>query len=154
MGNFASGLLRQIGNDLLSLFSDIGSLGTLTPAESAANANTFGSDNTNAGIFGSDLAPAVELAIPVGRLGYVFDVGAIPGTAGITAPEAVAARNGFKVDYRLGAFPNTGMGNYDTFAAAGKTDAQIIASAGRTNAGVNSGAATLAAAGLTNGGCP
>lgn len=113
--------------------------GTAAAAD-ALSANLFGSNNTNAGVFGSDLAPAAELAVPAGRLGYVLDVGGIPGISGITGPGAVTVRNAFKVDYRLGLFSNTGMGSYDAFVAAGKTDAQIIASAGRTNAGVNSAA--------------
>ena len=39
------------------------------------------------------------------------------------------------------------MGSYEAFVAAGKTDAQIIASASRTNAIVNSAIATLGGAG-------
>jgi len=150
--DFLSGLARQVGNDLSALLGGLGSLITWT--DPSGDGNVFGSDNTNAGIFGSDLAPAAELLAPVGRLGYVLDVGGIPGTAGITGPGAVAARNAFKVDYRVGLFPNTGMGSYDAFVAAGKTDPQIIASAGRTNAGVNSAAATSAAAAAAHSGCP
>ena len=67
---------------------------------------------------------------------------------------AVAARNAFKVDYRLGLFSNTGMASYDAFVAAGKTDAQIIASASRTNAGFNSAAATLAGSAAAHSGRP
>jgi hypothetical protein len=98
--------------------------------------------------------PAAELAVPVGGLGYVLDVSAIPGTAGITGPQAVALRNGFKVDYRLGTFPNWRMPTYDAFAAAGKTDAQIVASAGRTNVGVNASTGASGASALTHKGCP
>jgi hypothetical protein len=58
---------------------------------------------------------------------------------------------------RLGAFPNWRMGSYEVFRLAGKTDAQIIASAGRTNPLVNTAAAALAGAGVAsigNQGCP
>jgi len=160
-GDFLSGLARQIGNDVSSLVNNVGSLltaGDADPATAAAadalSANLFGSNNTNSGIFGSDLAPGAELAVPVARLGYVLDVARIPGSVGITGRGAVAARNALKIDYRLRQFSNTGMGSYDAFVAAGKTDAQIVASAGTTNAGVNSAAATLAASAAAHSGCP
>lgn len=129
----------------------LGSMGTLSPAQHAANANQFGSNNTNAGILGAELAPAAQLAIPVARLGYVASAARIPGAAG-SAAEAVAMRNALKVEYRLGAFANSRMGNYVELAAT-RTDAQIIASAGRTNGGVNAGAAALAGTAASPGGC-
>jgi hypothetical protein len=133
------------------LFGFMGSLGTLSPEQHYANATQFGSDNTNAGILGSDLAPAAELVIPVARLGYVTSAARIPGAAG-SAVEAVAMRNALKLEYRLGAFPNTRMGNYVELAAK-KADAEIIAGAGRTNGGVNAGAAAVAGTAASPGGC-
>ncbi len=84
----------------------LGSMGTLSVAQHAANANQFGSNNTNAGILGADLAPAAQLAIPVARLGYMASAACIPGAAGSVA-EAVAERNALTVGYRLGAFAGT-----------------------------------------------
>lgn len=147
-----SGFARQIGNGVMWLGGFLGSMGTLSPEQHAANATEFGSNNTNAGILGADLAPAAQLAIPVARLGYALSAARIPSTPGITAPAAVAMRNGLKFEYRLGTFPNTRMGNYGALSAS-RTDAQIIASAGRTNGGVNAGAGALAATAAGPGGC-
>jgi hypothetical protein len=130
----------------------LGSMGTLSPEQHAANATQFGSNNTNAGILGADLAPAAQLAIPVARLGYAVSAARIPSTAGITAPAAVAMRNSLKVEYRLGTFANSRMGSYEALSAS-KTDAEIIASAGRTNASVDVGAAAFAASAASPGGC-
>ena len=129
----------------------MGSMGTLSPEQHAANVTEFGSNNSAAGILGSDLAPAAQLAIPVARLGYVASAARIPSAAG-SAVEAVAMRNALKFEYRLGAFANSRMGNYVELAAT-RTDAQIIASAGRTNAGVNAGAAAFAGSVASPGGC-
>jgi RHS repeat-associated protein len=157
--DFVGGLARQVGNDLVNLAQWLASFGGLNQ-EVIQGFDAFGgpspipSNNTNAGIFGADLAPAFEIAVPTARLGYVAEAGAIPNIPGITAPVAVAARNYLKGTYRFGLFPNAGMGNYEAFVAAGKSDAQIIASAGRTNGGVNTAAATSAAAGVAHTGCP
>ncbi len=133
-----------MGNDFESLFAFLGDPISYPLGSPNPSGPLFGSNDTNAGIFGADLAPAAELLFPIGRVGYVADVGAIPDIAGITAQDAVDLRNAFKADYRLGLFPETRMGSYDAFVAAGKTDAQIIASAGRTNAGVNAAAVIVA----------
>ena len=146
-----SGFARQVGNDLMWLGGFLGSMGTLSPEQHAANVTEFGSNNSAAGILGSDLAPAAQLAIPVARLGYVASAARIPSAAG-SAVEAVAMRNALKFEYRLGAFANSRMGNYVELAAT-RTDAQIIASAGRTNAGVNAGAAAFAGSVASPGGC-
>lgn len=153
--------MRQIGNDVSSLLNDIGAVLTAPDSDPSVSAqvdsmaqNLFGSNATNAGIFGSDLAPAAELAVPVARAGYVVEASRISRMAGMTAATAVATRNGLKVTYRLGAFSSWRMGSYEAFAAAGKTDAQIITSAARTNVGVNSTNAMLAASSLARGRCP
>jgi hypothetical protein len=154
-GNFldgVSGFLRQVGNDIMWLGGFLGSMGTLSPEQHTANATEFGSNNTAAGLLGSDLAPAAQLAIPVARLGYVTSAARIPGTAG-SAVEAVAMRNKLKFEYRLGTFANSRMGNYVELAAT-RTDAQIIASAGRTNGGVNASEAAFAGTAASPGGCP
>ena len=59
--------------------------------------------------------------------------------------------------YSRGLFPNARIPTYESFVAAGKSDAQIIASAGRTNMPVNAAPATSGASAVTsvaNGGCP
>ncbi|MEQ1803673.1 MAG: hypothetical protein ABL989_17240, partial [Gammaproteobacteria bacterium] len=152
LGDGIDGAARAIGNDLMSLFGFLGSMGTLSPEQHAANAAQFGSNNTSAGILGSDLAPALQLAVPVTRLGYVTSAARIPGAIGITAPTAVAMRNALKVEYRLGAFPNSRMGSYEVLSA-GKTDAEIIASAGTTNAAASTAAATVGASTASSGRC-
>jgi hypothetical protein len=84
----------------------------------------------------------------------VVQAARIPGIAGITGPQAFAMRNSLKATYRLGLFPNARMGSYAGLLARGRTDAQIIASAGRTNKGVNAAAGTSAAAAAAGSGCP
>ncbi len=54
-------------------------------------------------------------------------------------------------------FRNFRTASYDFFRTAGKTDAEIIAGAGRTNIGVNASAGAFASAGVLSimaGGCP
>jgi hypothetical protein len=129
----------------------------LTGAYDGMGDQPFGANFTNKGVFGADLAPAAEIVVPIGRLGYVGSASRISAVAGITAPTAVAMRNALKVEYRLGLFSRSRMGSYDAFVAAGKTDAQIIAGAGRTNRGVNAAATASAGTGassLAPGGCP
>lgn len=164
-GNFSngvSGLARTIGNDFVDLLAYIGAaqqpgIGISETLSVFGVSDLFGSNNTNAGILGSDLAPGVELAMPgtgaVWRLGYVASAARIPMRAGITAEAAVAARNDLKLFYRIGTFPNTRMGDYLNLAARGKTDAQIIESAGRTNNIVNAAAAAEAGAAAAHRGC-
>jgi hypothetical protein len=150
--DFAGGLLRQFGNDMSSLGAKWQSLqnpfNPLNDLNEALAAHTFGSNDTNKGIFGADMAPALELIVPVGRFGYATEVARI-GAA--SAVESVAARNGLKVTYRLGAFRNTGMADYNAMRAAGKSDADIISSARRSNFGVNTAAAALAVSSMMSG---
>lgn len=63
--DFAGGLLRQIGNDLALLSAKLRSsqdpLNPLNGLMEVLAADTFGSNDTNKGIFGADLAPAAEI---------------------------------------------------------------------------------------------
>ena len=61
---------------------------------------------------------------------------------------AVNYRQGLKTVFRGGLFPNFRRKTYESLVATGKTDAQIIASAGRTNVRVNQ-AGAIAAAGAS-----
>ena len=152
---FLSGMARQGGNDFESLSRMVNPAGGLV-GSILYGADPFGSNNTELGLLGAKLAWVPESFVPVTRFGYVAQVARIPRIAGITAPQAVAKRNMLKLAYRLGLFPNYRMGSYEGFVAAGKSDAQIIASAGRTNLRVNAGAGTLGAAAavsVVNGGC-
>ena len=60
-----------------------------------------------------------------------------------SAPNAVNFRQGLKVTFRGGLFPNFRRKTYEALKAAGKTDAQIIASSGRTNLVANQGGAIV-----------
>jgi RHS repeat-associated protein len=150
--DLAGGLTRQVGNDAYDLGRMLNPIGGLAQSMLFGD-DIFGSNNTNMGILGADLAPIAETVIPVARAGYVLEAARIPGIAGITAPEAVAMRNTLKLRYRFGLFPNARMGSYEGLRARGRTDAQIIASAGRTNSSVNGANAASAAAAVAGGGC-
>jgi RHS repeat-associated protein len=145
-----SGFSRQIGNDFLKLGTLLGgiySISSLSPDAAIAIGNAFGANSTSAGLLGADLAPVAQLTLPVGRLGYAASVSRIPNLAG-SAIEAVAMRNTLKVEYRLGAFSNSGMPTYSQLAAT-RTDSQILARAGSTNSRVNTAAGVLATSAAT-----
>jgi hypothetical protein len=55
--------------------------------------NLFGSNNTNAGIFGSDLTPAAELVAPAIRARYLLALSRIPRAARGSAQAAADMRN-------------------------------------------------------------
>jgi RHS repeat-associated protein len=77
----------------------------------------------------------LSLALPMGRLGYVVEAARIP-KLGLSAEEAVAARNALKEYYRgplAGALRNWRSTSYEGLLARGRTESQIISSAGRSN---------------------
>lgn len=78
---------------------------------------------------------AYSLAVPITRLGYVAKARQIP-SLGLSARGSVMARNQLK-DYFRGPFAETLRNwhavSYEGLVAAGKTEAQIIAGAGRTS---------------------
>jgi len=59
-GDFLSGLARQIGNDVVDLMQMAQPGGMLTRSIVGPE-NPFGSNNTNMGLLGADLAPAAEI---------------------------------------------------------------------------------------------
>jgi len=75
------------------------------------------------------------LAVPVSRLAYVAKARQIPGL-GLSAMESVAARNALKDYFRgpfAGVLKNWHAVTYEGLIAQGKTEAAIIAGAGRTS---------------------
>ena len=75
-----SGLLRGIGNELTTLLG-YASIANPSAMMSLVDANPFGSNNTNMGIFGSDLAPAV-VTLGTGGAGATRYAGLRAGTQG------------------------------------------------------------------------
>ena len=72
-----------------------------------------------------------------GRLGYAALSADIPYIEGITGESAVAARNSYKLWFRLGTFPNYKMYSYAEMFEKYGTDAAVIQAAGRTDMGWN-----------------
>ena len=78
---------------------------------------------------------AYSLAVPVSRLAYVARAKQIPAL-GLSAAESVAVRNALKDYFRgplAGALKNWHAVTYEGLVAQGKTEAAIIAGAGRTS---------------------
>ena len=96
-----------------------------------------------------------SLLVGTGRIAYMglAKAGSLLAT---TARSASNFRNGLKVVFRGGLFPNARRKTYEQLVRAGKSDAAIRESAGRTNRYVNTVGAQAAAGGATvtaSGGC-
>jgi len=139
-GDFLSGLGRKFGNDVV----DVAKLAASARSPILALQNMldgpsdfFGSNDTNAGTFGADLVPAVELFLPAVRAKYLASLSQIPRLAGNSARAANAMRNELKWG---------GRKSYEQLVREGRSDADILRSATKSNFGVNATAAIVAAA--------
>jgi hypothetical protein len=95
-------------------------------------------NDTNAGIFGADMAPAVEIAVlPLARVGYIEPVSSIPGAVANlpnAAETAAALRNAAKSQYRLNLpwLRDLGRGDYSRLSRS-RSDRQLKNSAATSN---------------------